>query len=80
MKISYYLKKYWYRYLFAVSCIIIIVTLDMLNPQITKIIIDDVITDGKQSLLPKLLLGLFLIGLGRCIFGYLKEFLFDSTS
>jgi ATP-binding cassette subfamily B protein len=52
----------------------------MLNPQITKIVIDDVIMNDQQSLLPKLLLGLFLIGLGRCIFGYLKELTFDSTS
>ncbi len=80
MKITYYLKKYWYRYVFALSCIVITVTLDMLNPQITKLIIDDVITDGKNSLLPKLLVGLFLIGLGRCIFGYLKELTFDCTS
>ncbi len=80
MKILHYLKKYWYRYLFALLCIVTTVSLDMLNPQITKIIIDDVITGGQQSLLPKLLLGLFLIGFGRCVFGYLKEYTFDSTS
>lgn len=80
MKVLHYLKKYWYRYLFALLCIMITVGLDMLNPQITKIIIDDVITDGQTSLLPKLLLGLFLIGFGRCVFGFLKEFTFDCTS
>lgn len=80
MRILHYLKKYWYRYLFALTCILITVSLDMLNPQITKIVIDKVITDGQATLLPKLLLGLFLIGLGRCIFGYLKEYTFDSTS
>lgn len=80
MKVLHYLKKYWYRYFFALLCIIITVVLDMLNPQITKLIIDDVILGGKETLLPKLLLGLFLIGLGRCIFGYLKEITFDSTS
>ena len=80
MRILHYLKKYWYRYLFALTCILITVSLDMLNPQITKIVIDKVILDGQATLLPKLLLGLFLIGLGRCIFGYLKEYTFDSTS
>lgn len=80
MNILYYLKKYWYRYVFALCCILITVGLDMLNPQITKIVIDDVIMGGQQSLLPKLLLGLFFIGLGRCIFGYFKEYTFDSTS
>lgn len=80
MNVLHYLKKYWYRYFFALLCIVITVVLDMLNPQITKLIIDDVILDGKETLLPKLLLGLFLIGLGRCIFGYFKEITFDSTS
>lgn len=80
MKILHYLKKYWYRYLFALMCILITVGLDMLNPQITKIVIDKVINGGQKTMLPKLLLGLFLIGLGRCVFGYLKEYTFDSTS
>lgn len=80
MNVLHYLKKYWYRYLFGLICIVITVSLDMLNPQITKIVIDDVIMDHQQTLLPKLLIGLFLIGLGRCIFGYLKELTFDCTS
>jgi ATP-binding cassette subfamily B protein len=54
--------------------------LDMLYPQITKKIIDDVIVGGDLNLLTKLLLGILLIGVGRCIFQYLKEFTFDLVS
>lgn len=80
MKISHYLKKYWYRYAFAITCIFITVGLDMLNPQVTMRIIDDVIENGKRDQLAPLLIVVFLIGAGRCIFGYLKEYNFDSVS
>lgn len=79
-KISKYIKKYWYLYLFAVVCMILQVGLDMLTPQISKRIIDDVIGKGKINLLGTLLLIIFIIGLGRCVFGYLKEFTFDFVS
>lgn len=80
MKLSKYILKYWYVYLLALLCIIIAVSLDMLSPQITQRIIDNVIVGGELGLLPKLLLIIFLIGLGRCIFQYSKEMLFDTVS
>ncbi|HEX3021537.1 MAG TPA: ABC transporter ATP-binding protein, partial [Lachnospiraceae bacterium] len=43
-------------------------------------IIDDVILGDKMELLNKLLLVILLIGIGRCIFQYLKEFTFDCVS
>lgn len=79
-KIRKYVLKYWYAYVFAIICMIISVVLDMLSPQITKRIIDDVIVGGNQSLLTKLLMGILLVGVGRCIFGYLKELTFDLVS
>lgn len=75
--VSWYIKKYWYAYAFAFLCIIIVVSLDMLSPQVTRQIIDNVIADGNTELLPRLLLLIFMIGLGRCIFQYVKELLFD---
>lgn len=79
-KISKYIAKYWYLYLFAIICMILQVSLDMLTPQITKRIIDDVIGKGNINILNKLLFTIFIIGLGRCVFGYLKEYTFDSVS
>lgn len=79
-KLSKYILKYWYLYVFALVCMILQVGLDMLTPQITKRIIDDVIGKGELEILSGLLLMIFIIGLGRCIFGYLKEFTFDFVS
>lgn len=78
-KISRYILEHWYAYLFAIACMIIQVSLDMLSPQITKKIIDDVIGRGQLQMLGGLLLTIFLIGAGRCVFGYMKEFTFDVT-
>jgi len=80
MKLTKYIMKYWYAYLLALICIITAVSLDMLSPQVTERIIDDVIVGRDMSLLPKLLWLIFIIGLGRCIFQYLKELIFDLAS
>lgn len=79
-KLSYYLKKYWYAYAFALLCTIIAVIMDMVSPQITKRIIDQVIVDGEVDLLPSLLFMILFIGFGRAIFAYLKELIFDTVS
>lgn len=80
MKISKYILKYWYAYLFAIVCMVTAIVLDMLYPVITKSIVDDVIMDGKMQLLGGLLAGIFVIGLGRCLGGYFKEYTFDVVS
>ena len=79
-KIGIYIRKHWYAYLFAIICMVIAIVLDMLYPIITKSIVDDVIIDGKMELLTGLLAGIFIIGLGRCLGGYFKEYTFDVTS
>lgn len=80
MKLKSYIGKYWPAYLFAVVCLILSVALDMLSPQITKRIIDDVIGKGNLGLLTPLLLAILFIGLGRAVFQYLKELTFDRVS
>ena len=78
-KISKYLLEKWYVYAFAIGCLVIKVSLDMLSPQITKRMIDDVIGKGQKEIFPMLLFGVFFIGVGRCVFGYLQEFTFDRV-
>ncbi|MDR2043014.1 MAG: ABC transporter ATP-binding protein/permease [Clostridium sp.] len=78
-KLSSYLREHSGSYLFAVFSLLVCVSLDMLSPLLTKRIIDDVITGGKLALLKYLLAGILGIGLGRCVFGYLKEYFFDIT-
>ena len=79
-KVSYYLKKYWFAYLIAVVCLVTQITIDMLNPQVTIRIIDEVIGEGKLSLLKYSLIMMLVFALGRVVFGYAKEYLFDTTS
>ena len=80
MKLSKYIFKYWYAYLTAVVFLVIAVSLDMLSPKVTEKVIDNVIIGGDIDLLPKLLIVIFIIGIGRCIFQYLKELIFDIVS
>lgn len=79
-KIGTYIWHYWYAYLFGIACMVIAIMLDMLYPVITKSIVDDVIIQGKKELLFGLLLMIVLIGAGRAVGGYLKEFTFDVVS
>lgn len=76
-KLYTYIGRYWYGYLFAVLSMITAIVLDMLYPKITQSVVDDVILGGQIELLTKLLIGIVLVGIGRCIFGYCKEFTFD---
>ena len=76
-KLTTYMKRYWFLYLFGFAGMAISIWLDMMSPQITKRIIDDVIVGGQLQLLMRLLLGLLGIGLGRAVFQYIKEFSYD---
>lgn len=80
LKITSYIKRYWYLYFAAIACLIISTVLNLLSPFITKKIIDDVIMKGKVQLLTKLLILIAIIGVSRCIFQYIKELLFDYAS
>lgn len=75
--LTHYMKPYWKLYLFGFVSMMISICLDMMAPQITKHIINDVIVGGQNELLMKLLLGLLGIGLGRAVFQYGKEFTYD---
>ncbi len=79
-KLSKYIKKYWYIYIIAIVCMTIAIVLDMIYPLISKSLVDDVIKGGKIELLARLLLGIFLVGVGRSVCGYIKEFVFDQAS
>lgn len=78
-KISTYLWEHKFAYLFAIASMIISVSLDMLSPQLTKHIVDDVIVGGQTEKLIYLLIGILCVGIGRCVFQYTKEFTFDVT-
>lgn len=76
-RIRIYIGRNWYAYLLAVGCMVCSIVLDMLYPKITQSIVDDVILAGRQELLTGLLAGIVVVGIGRSVCGYGKEFLFD---
>jgi ATP-binding cassette subfamily B protein len=78
-KIRTYVMKYWKSYLFAICCMVAAIVLDMIYPQITKIIVNDVFIGGDMQRLTGLLIAIIAVGVGRSIFGYLKEFTFDKN-
>lgn len=78
-KIRKYLWKHKWAYLVAMLSMIIAVSLDMLAPLVTRKVVDDVIIGGKMEVLKYCLLAFLGIGIGRCIFQYSKEYLFDIT-
>ena len=78
-KLSSYLWEHKFAYLFAIASMIISVSLDMLSPQLTRHIVDDVIIGGQRDKLIYLLLGILCVGIGRCVFQYTKEYTFDVT-
>ncbi len=78
-KLSTYIWEYKWHYLFAIIALIISVSLDMLSPMLTMHIIDDVIVGRELTLLPWLLGGILMVGVGRCIFQYCKEYTFDKA-
>lgn len=78
-KLSSYIWEYKWSYLAALLSLFIAVSLDMLAPRLTAHVVDDVIVGGNMGELRYLLLGFLGIGLGRCIFQYMKEYTFDKN-
>ena len=78
-KLRTYLMRYWYLYLFGMICMIAAIVLDMITPQITRRIIDEVIVGGQRQLLMKFLMGVLGIGLARAVLQYAKEFTWDCV-
>ncbi len=76
-KLHTYIWEHKWGYLLAVSSLLIAVSLDLMSPQFTKHIVDDVIVGGDIPKLKWLLFGILGIGVGRCIFQYVKEYMFD---
>jgi ATP-binding cassette, subfamily B, multidrug efflux pump len=59
---------------------ILSIALDMVNPILAKIIVDDIFLGGKRGILWYILAAIAGIALGRAILGYVKEYLFDVLS
>lgn len=79
IQLGTYGKKYAGRLTFAVFCMVSAIVLDMIYPMITKKIIDDVIGNGKMEMLTGLLISIAVVGIGKGLFAYFKEYSFDCA-
>lgn len=79
-KLRRYVLPYWKSYVFAIVSLILAILLEMLTPQITKIIVNESFVGGDFSRFGFLLVALVVLGIGRSLFGYCKEFTFDRNS
>lgn len=77
-KIYRYMLKYLPAYILTLVCMLIAIGLDMLYPQIAKVIVNDVFQTEDLGRLPMLLAAIVMVGVGRSIFGYVKEFTSDK--
>lgn len=79
-KMLFYIKKYVLFFIAAVASMIIAISVDMFNPYLKKMVVDDVMAGGNLALFKWILLGFGAITVIRSVFGYIKEYLFDLTS
>ncbi len=74
-----YVQKHWATYTMAIIFMLISIALDMIFPMVTKTIVNDVLVGGVYDNFAFLLVAIMLIGLGRSVFGYFKEYTFDKN-
>jgi ATP-binding cassette subfamily B multidrug efflux pump len=72
-----YAKKYWYMYTIGTVLLALSIALDFQNPVIMGRIIDEVVIARDLTVFRSLITGILLITLGRAIFGYIRELMFD---
>lgn len=66
--------------MFAIIFLLVSSILNLIVPQFTKRLIDDVIANNKLQLLNQFLITILILSAAKCIFSYLKEILFDYIS
>ncbi len=76
-RIFSYIKEFKWYFIVGTSFIFISIGLDMFNPRLVKVAIDEVIIGGRTELLTAVLAGLMGITISRAVLGYSREILFD---
>ena len=75
-----YVWKYKTLVMVPTIAMLISIIIDMFNPYLAKVVIDNIITKKQIGLLLGVLEALLAITLSRSILGYIKEYLFDVLS
>jgi ATP-binding cassette, subfamily B, multidrug efflux pump len=79
-RILKYVRKYKLFVIIPTIAMLVSIALDMFNPYLTQILIDDVIKGSKYDMLKMVLIGIGIITISRTILGYVREFTFDYLS
>ncbi|MCQ2585195.1 MAG: ABC transporter ATP-binding protein/permease [Treponema sp.] len=75
-----YIRKYAVWMFIGISLTIFVSALNMINPSITGMIVDRVITGGNHSLLPKLILIMIGCTFGKAVIRYLYQTIYEQVS
>lgn len=75
-----YVWKYKLLVVVPTLAMLVSIIIDMFNPYLNRVMIDDILTQKKTELLWIVLVGLAGIALSRAILGYVKEYIFDVLS
>ncbi|WP_350344475.1 ABC transporter ATP-binding protein [Proteinivorax tanatarense] len=76
-RVAKYVLKYKVLFLIPLLAMLTFIALDLIQPYIIGRIIDDVIEEGNMSMLNSLIMALLIITLGKAIFIYISEYLFE---
>lgn len=77
--LGHYAAKNWWRYAIGVTALLGSVAFDIVTPLITISIVDDVLIKGDMEALTRNLVCILIVGFGRAITQYVKEFTCDVT-
>lgn len=75
-----YMWRYRMLVLVPFFAMLVSILLDMFNPYLAGMFIDDVIAKNRINLLTIVLIGVAGVSLGRMVMGYVREYLFDKLS
>lgn len=75
-----FMKKYRIRLIFAMILVTITCVTAVVNPQVSGIVIDDVIKGGKREILPRLIIILIVSTLIRAVLKYWFIIIFEKSS
>lgn len=79
-RIFKYVWKYKIFVIIPFAAMVIATGLDMINPYLSKLVIDDVITKHNTKIFIPILAAIVGITAARAIFAYVKEYIFDYLS
>ncbi|MCR5773317.1 MAG: ABC transporter ATP-binding protein/permease [Butyrivibrio sp.] len=74
-----YVQEHIVTYTIAIIFMLIAIALDMMFPKVTELIVNEVIIGQDFSRFYLFLAAIVMIGIGRSVFGYFKEFTFDRN-